>query len=88
MAAPLENYTSVDLGASEEATPRQTPEKYFWAIFSAALLTGLVQSLLYGTPLYPYRRVAFTVAFIAFGATVVSTVIRIVRARRPARRQT
>jgi hypothetical protein len=76
MPVPLEDCKPVDLGPSKEATPRQKPEKYFWAIFQAALLIGFIQSLLAGTPLYPYRRVAFAVGFIAFGAVMVSTVIR------------
>jgi hypothetical protein len=53
-----------------------------WPVFYAALLIGCIQSLLSDTPLYPYRRVAFTIAFIAFGALSVSAVIRRVRRRR------
>jgi hypothetical protein len=76
MPVPLEHYEPVDLGSSKAATPRQKPEKYLWAIFQASLLIGLIQSLLVGTPLFPYRRLAFAVGFIAFGALIVSTVIR------------
>ena len=66
-------------GASRHAN---TPERYLWAVFNAALLTGFIQTLLYNTPLYPYRRVAFGVAFIAFGALIVSAILRHVRRRR------
>jgi hypothetical protein len=63
----------------------ETPERYLWAVFTAALLTGLIQSLLYDTPLYPYRRVAFSVAFIAFAALIVTAIVRYVRRRRRTR---
>jgi hypothetical protein len=50
-------------------------ERYLWAVFYAALLTGFIQTLLANTPLYPYRRVAFSVAFIAFAALIVTAVV-------------
>jgi hypothetical protein len=65
-------------GASRDTN---TPERYVWAVFNAALLTGFTQTLFYDTPLYPYRRVAFGVAFIAFAAWIVTAIVRLVRRR-------
>jgi hypothetical protein len=60
---------------------KDTRERYLWAVFQAALLTGFIQTLLAHTPLYPYRRVAFSVAFIAFAALIANASVRSVRKR-------
>jgi hypothetical protein len=55
------------------------PERYLWPVFYAALLTYFIQSLLRGTPLYPYRLVALSVAIVAFAALIVSAILRRIR---------
>ena len=66
-------------GASRNTS---TLDRYLWPVFNAALLMGFLQTLLYDTPLYPYRRVAFGVAFLTFAALIVTAVVRLVRRKR------
>src|SRR5437016_3291531 len=82
MTVPLQDYKPVDLGARRDDGLQRKPEKYFLSIFFAALLTNSIVALLYSPAYFRYQNIIRVVGLIALVASIVISLVRIMRARR------